>query len=260
RLLEFPIEKDSQKRFKFIDGFTLDQTGLSNDEMILLQLSLSQFNEVTDFDKVKDKLKSKLLRKEFFNPYYIKKVDLEDIDLDSTIVEQLEFAIKERYHVKLKCVSKELIVEPYKITAYDGIWYLFAKDESDKKMKTFLLSKIKSVITMAQKHSTNPKDIDKILSKTHSAYYQDGTSFKVLIKVDPVIAHYFTQKDHLHTQKILETLEDGSLLIEFEVSHDEDIDNLIKSWLPHIEVLEPIEFKERILKELKEYILKIEAN
>ncbi|MBD3842663.1 MAG: hypothetical protein IE909_12420 [Campylobacterales bacterium] len=50
RLLEFPIEKDSQKRFKFIDGFTLDQTGLSSDEMILLQLSLSQFNEVTDFD------------------------------------------------------------------------------------------------------------------------------------------------------------------------------------------------------------------
>lgn len=260
RLIEFPIQKDKQNRHKFIDGFNLNQTGLSRDEMILLQLSLSLFNEVTDFDKVKEKIKSKLLRKDFFNPYYIKKEDLEDIDLDSKIIEQLEFAIKEQYHVKLQYNLKQITVEPYKITAFDGIWYLFAKDESDGKIKTFLLSNIKSVIKLAQKHFVSPDHVNKILQNTHSAYFQDGSSFIVKIKVDKEISHFFKQKDHLSTQNIIEVLDDGALIIEYEVSHDEDIDNLIKAWLPHIEVLHPKRFKEKIIKELKSYLQKIETN
>ena len=47
-----------------------------------------------------------------------------------------------------------------------------------------------------------------------------------------------TKSDHQHkSQEIEEKLEDGSLIINFEISHDEDIDNIIKSWLPHIEII-----------------------
>ena len=86
------------------------------------------------------------------------------------------------------------------------------------------------------------------LYNTHSAWFDDGQSFKVVVKVDKQIAIYFKQKKFLQSQHIEEELEDGSLIVSFEVSHDEDCDNIIKSWLPHIEVLEPIRFRNKIQK------------
>ena len=96
-----------------------------------------------------------------------------------------------------------------------------------------------------------------MLDKAHSPYYQDGNSFNIKVKVYSEIAHFFEQKEFLQSQEIEEKLEDGSLIINFEISHDEDIDNIIKSWLPHIEIIEPIRFKEKLKNELKEYLLKI---
>jgi len=43
------------------------------------------------------------------------------------------------------------------------------------------------------------------------------------------------------------------------VSHDEDIDNIIKGWIPHVEILEPVRFREKMLGELREYVKKLEA-
>jgi len=254
RLCGFPIERTKDNRLKFTDGYGLDKTELSKDEMILLQLSLSQFNDVTDFDKISHKLYNKLLTTKFINPYFIKQEDIQDIDIDSILIEELELAITNKKHVILKCKHHTQEVEPYKIVSYDGIWYLFGKDEDDKKIKTFLLSNIKKTITLPKPHTKDSKDIEKILSQTHSAWYDDGTRYKVKVKVDSCIAHFFLQKDFLSSQNILETLSNGDLIIEFEITHDEDIDNIIKSWLPNIEVLEPKIFRDKIKKELENYL------
>jgi predicted DNA-binding transcriptional regulator YafY len=254
RLLEFPIEKTKEHKYKFIDGYSLNKTALNNDEMILLQLSLSQFREVSDFDRITTKLFNKLLKTNFINPYYIKQDDIQDIDIDSSLIERLENAIKDKVHIVLILDNQRIEVEPYKIAAFDGIWYLFAKDENDSKIKTFMLGTIKDIITLSHKHSKEHKDIEKILDKTHSAWYEDGQIFEVIVKVDPQIAVYFEQKSFLQSQKIKEKLPCGSLIISFEVTHDEDCDNLIKSWLPNIEVLEPKRFRRKIVNELQEYI------
>jgi len=79
----------------------------------------------------------------------------------------------------------------------------------------------------------------------------------VIVKVYPNIAHFFKVKDFLQSQKIEEKLSDGSLIVSFEVSHDEDIDNIIKSWLPDIEVLEPKRYAKKIKQELENYIRRI---
>ena len=62
RLVYFPIEKDSEDRLKFIDGFSLDRSTLDNDEMMLVYLSLSQLKGLNN--KFEDKINtiiSKLL-------------------------------------------------------------------------------------------------------------------------------------------------------------------------------------------------------
>ena len=56
-------------------------------------------------------------------------------------------------------------------------------------------------------------------------------------------------------QEIISKEEDNSLIISFQASHAEDVDNLIKSWLPHIAILEPKWLKDQLLEELGAYLL-----
>ncbi len=254
----FPIYKDEKThRYNFSYGFSLDKTILDGDEMMLLQLSLSQFSDVSDFDKLTDKIFNKLSRANVFNPYYVKYDDIEDIDIDSPLIEELEKAIHNKYHIKTKCHNKTKILEPYRIVSYDGIWYLVAKDEDDQKIKTFMLSRIKELDTIEKTHSENHDRIKELIKNTNSAWFVDGDNFDIVIKVYPAIAHYFKAKNFLQSQRIEEELKDGSLIVSFEVSHYEDADNIIKSWLPDIEVLEPLEYREKIKQELQEYLQRL---
>lgn len=253
----FPIEKDSHGKYKLIDGTNLSKAYLNPDEMMLVSLALSQFKDVSDFDKLTNSTLKKLLQPNTFNPYFIKQDDLEDLDIDSNLIEELEVAIKEQKHIMIVNMRGNITVEPYKIAAYDGIWYLVAKDEVDQKTKTFMLSRIQNIKVLPNKHKTTQHKIQKLLENTHSAWFEEGQCYKVTVKVSSNIAHYFKQRNFLQSQIIEEEQKDGSLIVSFEVSHDEDIDNIIKSWLPDIEVIEPKRYANKIKKELEDYLLKI---
>jgi len=253
-LCEFPIVKDSNGRFMFQDGFSLNRTILDNDEMMFLKIALSQFNDVRDIHKIKDRIFQKLASKNFYNPYYIKQDDIEDLDIDSPFIERLENYINNQAVLELTLREKTLEVEAYKIANFDGFWYLFAKDLSDNKVKTFKLSEIQKLRPTERYHKVSPQEIESILGRTHSAFYSDGNSFRVLIKVHNCAALYFKSKDFLESQVIEKENEDGSLEVSFEVSHDEDIDNIIKAWLPDVVVLEPLRYKNKLIKELQSYI------
>ena len=260
RLSYFPIVKTSDHRYTFAYGYSLKQTDLTDEEMIFLHLALSQFEDVDDIDKIKDKIFKKIIHKKLYNPYYIKQEDLEDIDVDSPFISQLESLIENKEIAKIDFTHETKELELYKIAAFEGLWYLFAKDLQDGKIKTFRLTDIKKVQPLRKYHNTSDDFIERVLENVHSAFFEDGNTFEVVVKVYPEIAHYFLHRDFLESQQIEEKLDDGTLIVSFTVSHDEDIDNIIKSWLPHIEILEPKRFREKLHKELKEYLKKVEAN
>jgi len=253
----FPIERTADKKLKFVDGYSLKRTTLNSDEMMILNLALSQFDDVADIDRIKSRIFKKLLNSNFTNPYFIKQDDIEDIEIESPLIEFLEKKIQDREIVRLKFQNNEKEVEPYKIANFDGFWYLFAKDLEDGKIKTFDMEKIKDIYPSGKYYKITHKQIHMLLNRVHSSFFQDGVSFVIRVKVYSEIAQYFKRKDFLESQKIEEELEDGSLIVSFEVSHDEDVDNIIKSWLPHIEVIEPKRYREKIYKELHKYIQKI---
>ena len=225
--------------------------------MIILSLALSKFKNVSDFDITTDNLLKKLLKPNLNNPYFMKYEDIEDLDIDSKIIQTIEDAIEYSNIIEINTKNGSKIVEAYKVVNYGGIWYLFARDTKDSKVKTFMISKIKSVNLTSEKYTFPKHVIEQMLQKAHSPYYQDGNTYNVKVKVDSEISHFFEQKEFLQSQEIEEKLEDGSLIINFEISHDEDIDNIIKSWLPHIEIIEPIRFIDKLKNELKEYLKRI---
>ena len=258
KLKNFAIEKNSAGKFKFIDGFSLDKSILGMDEMILISLSLSQFDSMKHFSSTSNTILCKLLYPKLFNPYFISQNHLEPINTDSRVHNQLKRVIEERSIVEISFGDKAVEVEPYKLVNFHGFWDLFAKDTRDKKIKTYALHQIKKVKDLDKRYHMSHQQIDTILENVHSSYFEDGEAYEIIIKVNKNIAHYFKRRKFLQSQKILEEFDNGDLKISFEVSHDEDVDNIIKSWLPDVEVCEPKKYKDQIISELRAYLDKIE--
>ncbi len=254
RLAYFPIEKNSNHKLHFIEGFSLEHTSLEKTEMQLTYLALSMLKGNTSkIDSLTDNILSKLLLPSFSNPYFVEKELFEVFDPALEPAKSIIEAIDKKKVVNITTKYGTLKVEPYKIASFDKYWYLFGECVESQKIKTFPISYINSC-EITQREYKQDRPIDDILNNVHSGWFEDGNSFEVKVKVDVKVAHFFSSKKHLSTQTIEETLSDGSLIITFEVSHEEDVDNLIKSWLPHITVIEPTRFKERIEKELRDYL------
>lgn len=177
--------------------------------------------------------------------------------MDSELLNKIEDAIIKRNVSYIKSNSIVSKVEPYKVVSFDGFWYLFAKDAKDEKIKTYMISFIEEF--RGTKEVYEKKDIEKLLKNVHTAWFEYGNSFEVTVKVGSEIAHFFKLKNHLSSQKLIKEHNDGSIVVSFEVSHDEDVDNLIKSWLPHIEVIKPQRFRKKLINELENYINKLKV-
>lgn len=259
RLHFFPIELEKGKgTVRIAEGFALENPKLKDLELLVAELAFDSIRNIDDdTDKHLSSIRAKISNPMFFTPYDIKPEAYEEINMDSELANKIEDAITKRNISKVKSNEYISIVEPYKIVAFDGFWYLLAKDRKDKKIKTYMMAKMQEFQATKESFSERYIDVNKLLDNVHSAWFQDGNSFTVEVKVHSKIAHYFKLKKHLTSQKILAEHTDGSLNISFEVSHDEDVDNLIKSWIPYIEVISPERLKNKIVNELEEYLFQI---
>lgn len=254
RLCYFPIEENSLKQLKFIDGFSLNKTNLKENEMLFIYLSLSQIKDINkNFEKVTYDIFTKLLTPRFNSPYHIKANAFESIDMDSQLLNNIEKAIEQKNKLNLKLKNRILSMEPYKVVSFDGIWYLFGRDLTDEKIKTVFIHEIIDMQIKSEKYKLD-KPIDSILENVHSAWFEDGNYMEVKVKVKANIAFNFKLKNILPSQKILEEFDDGTLLIEFGVTTEEDIDNILKSWIPDIEIISPQNYRDNFVKELKAYL------
>ncbi len=254
RLRAFPIETDGRGWY-WMSETRLDRASLLNDEEeVVLMLALELLEESDNISRYSRSIMQKMLDSRHVNPFFIKQRELEAIDIDSSIVNQLEEAIENRYYARIATEGKRLRIAPYKIVNFDGIWYLYARDMRDKKIRTWLLRDIRQVQIEETTHDMTHEQIEKALDHTHTAWFEDGGNFEVVVRIHPEIADYFRLRKHLTSQEIVAEHDDGALTVSFDVSTDEDVDNLIKAWLPHIDVLEPERFKTRIVEELEAYL------
>ena len=254
RLHYFSIEKNRDGTLQFIKGFSLKRTSFGDMEMMLVYLSLSMVTDISpEFSKSADAVISKLLLPSFSSPYMIKSDPFEPINMDSDLMNEIEHAIQDNRESILTVKGNEIPVQPYKVVSFDELWYLFAREVESGKVKTYFISDISAIKVLSTRFKLeNP--VDDLLKNVHAACFEDGVQFEVTVKVLQPIAHFFKLKKHLASQEIIEERNDGSLIIKFTVSHDEEVDNIIKAWLPHIEVLTPIRLRDQILNELETYI------
>ena len=53
---------------------------------------------------------------------------------------------------------------------------------------------------------------------------------------------------------MIKRFDDGSIYLEFTITHDMEIIPLIKQWLPHLRIIEPLRIRETIQEDILQFM------
>ena len=75
------------------------------------------------------------------------------------------------------------------------------------------------------------------------------------MKIQNSAKEYFLRKKVLSNMKIIDNI-DEYFVVSTNVSFDDEILNIVKQWIPYIEIVKPIELQEKLEYILKKYLTK----
>lgn len=217
-----------------------DNFNLSDDDRKIIEKELKSINKVYEF----------------------KNKPFETSKTDNKILKALEHSIKYQKCVYLEYdIGSEYIkmeVKPYKILFINENFYVACEMEDTIQFRLYRISKIKTVEDTSKTFQKN-YDIEDFIKDIQTPFPQYKPQYRkhlvdVQVEVNSAKAYFFKVKQHLKSQKIIETKENGNLIVGFQVTQEMELESLIKSWLPHIKVISPVSLKEKIESELRSYL------
>ncbi|MEA3383294.1 MAG: WYL domain-containing protein [Campylobacterota bacterium] len=215
-----------------------------------------------DLDADDKKIISKKI-KEMDNIYEFKNKPFENAKSDSVIFKTLESRIKAR-----KCIILEypnmgeltkIEVKPYKILFINENFYLACEVEhEDYSFSMYRISKIKTIEDIPKTYNKN-LEIENFIKDIQTPFPVYQPNYKehlidIKLEVAKPKAFFFKSKNYLKSQEIVETKEDGTLIVNYKVTQEYEIEELIKRWIPYVKVISPLSLKQKIENELKEYL------
>jgi len=172
----------------------------------------------------------------------------EAIDMDKVASNQLalERHIKGREIVSFsyRKSGKRYTTEPYKILYYGGFWYLVAKH--DGKTKKFLLDFIENVRPTGNRYPEVPESVRRLLEKAQTIWFDDRETEKVAVEFDASVAHFFRRKNFFPHQEIVQTRENGDIVVSFEVHNEMHFHEQTARWMPYFRVITPDAYRKRV--------------
>ncbi len=241
-----PIQSEEVGKNKFVyslmETYSFKQSLMNNTEMSIMSALIDHAKTVLGSGKSEflDILKKKLFyANTHCQTYHIMEKQAIDFKKISKINEKLNDCITKKLVIDIyyERSKKTYRVEPYKILYWDGFWYLVAKH--DGIIKKFLLDFIGNIKPTKQCYDEVPSDLNKTIEKANNIWFEGNKKEKVTVEIKSEIANYFKRKQILTGQKIIKEKKNGDLVIEFEVSNEQDMFHQIIVWLPNFRVLGP---------------------
>jgi len=241
RFSYLPLKKDNG--YYYLEEYCL---GKLNFEDIKTFATLSGIKNL--YPALTDSFIVDLLNSKINQTYLIKGYEYEDLSSKSKLFEQINIAILTHNIISCKYNNKQRKLHPYKLVNTNGIWYLSA-DENGQ-LKTFTVTKISDFKILQQIFTPNQTFIDKIAQNKDTWFSQDKIT--ATLEIDTKVKEYFLRRELLPYQKILE--QNDKLIISTTVSYEEELLKIIRYWIPHIKILEPLYLQEKLISGLQEYI------
>ena len=249
----YPIYQEN-KKWKMQDGFKIEKIRDIEDKIVL-----DIIEKITDgiggnFASRGKKLLSKI-KNDDQNPIYAK-LNIEDISDKISDVSLIETAIKEKN--ELNCNYQlnngntyNTTLQPLKIVNYEGFWYLVALNNDE--VKKYYLKELSNIKITDVPFNVDTK-IDELLQNSISIWFnQYEEPFEVKLYANKWAAKYFKRRP-LPTQSTLSLNEDGSMEFIVKITHEMEILSILKYWIPHLHVIEPIWLNEKLNEDIQEYL------
>jgi len=243
-------------KHKLIDN-RFENLALDKEKKAYIKLALETVEDLNDISRHHKDVCRKLNLNELELPFYIKPEAYQHLNTDEEEIGNLEEAILGDYLIEFRYKEKWYHVAPYRLVNFDGIWYLYGKDMEESSQfnhKTWMLEFIDDVTVFhSERHDTPDREIDEDLENAYGAKFVPDQQIKMLFFVDNSVAELFGMKSHFPKQKRIREEEQG-VVFESTVSHFDEIKAEVKSWIPHIRILEPHDWQETIEAELRAYL------
>ena len=150
-------------------------------------------------------------------------------------------------------VEKTLIVHPWYVKQYNNRWFLFALDDQRYYITNLALDRIQSLEIsedtpfMPNENINFEEYFNDVIGVTIPK--DDVVKVRIVLKFSKAQFPYITSKP-LHQSQAIISEDDCTLAIEVRPTYE--LDQLILSFGPDIEVLEPTEYREYIKRKIEE--------
>jgi len=215
--------------------------------------------DISDSDKriINSKIQKSKDSYEFITkPYETKKSDVK-------LLKDMERAIEWKRYTTINHKQGDKLIEyevkPYKIVFMNENFYLACENTNEEyPFSIFRVINIESVQLHRKTFHIN-FDIAEFIKHLQTPFPKYTKNFRehlidVVVEVNPQKARFFKAKKFLPSQKEVITKEDGTLVLSFKVTQEMEIEELVKKWIPYIKVIEPLSLREKIRKDLMEYL------
>lgn len=198
-----------------------------------------------------------------YNEFFSAEMNSDNTENDKSLFEELKECIANNMIIDIFYdIHGEIVqhahVKPYKILFMNENFYLACEVSNDYKFTMFRISKIQNITLTENTFYKNPDIVDFINDiQTPFAKYQPNYKdhlVQVKVEVHHSKSDFFRTKQFLPSQMIVETKENGNIILLFTVTRELEVEELIKKWLPYLKVLEPLTLDEKIKNDIKKYL------
>lgn len=245
-ITSLPIVRDEKTKCIYLNPVAMGNYGVHD---ILHFAKLSGVQNL--YPKLNIPFLRGLLNQQKLQTYAAKGYTFEDSTLFTEHFKQLNDAIQHRWEIQFLYKGCVRHVQPYRVIHHHGSWYLAATEQGE--LKTYRLSRISHIGCSENLTFEHNFDVLERLQNEESIWFGID-KFEVVLSIDSEIAFYFQQRQLLPEQKVIKQLDDGGLLLSSSITHKTQILPLVRYWIPHVKIVNPLGLQEELEGVLKGYL------
>ncbi|MDR9777893.1 WYL domain-containing protein, partial [Rhizobium hidalgonense] len=77
---------------------------------------------------------------------------------------------------------------------------------------------------------------------------------EVILTINQIVASHFQQRQLLPEQSTVKELANGDIIVSSKITHATQLLPLVRYWMPHVKIVNPVELQQQLESELREYL------
>ena len=268
-----PIEVYDKKYYRYEDeSYSITDIPLTENDMSVLSETVEMLKQFKDFSLFSElggiinKLEDKIYTEKTHSSSIIH-LDKNESLKGLQFLDELYMAIVKKVCLTITYQSfkareaSKINFHPYILKEFNNRWFLIGTPTKESVIRNLALDRIISVeYNLDIPYVKGDFDGDDYYKNTIGVTVLNDSSLKVIkLKINRLNAPYVLTKPFHSSQKTIERLEDGSVIIELTVHTNYELERLILGFGSSIEVLSPRDLKRRITRNLANALANYES-